>query len=194
MQSKLSSGSQVTVVGATAAGVRRLRVRVSGVLVDHLVLDAGPDGVGPVGDRVSLLAQGRLFECEVARCQGSELTVSIPDGIEADDRRTSRRIATSLPASLRSAAPAHELHSAVVVDLSMGGARLLTEAPDVASGDEIEVMLGRIASSARVCHVVPHTHDGLRLLGIQLHRLAPTDRSRLLETVGALRAGMHRWV
>lgn len=194
MTATLVAGSELTVIGATRLGARRYRGIVADIHTDRIVLDAGYEDVFPSsGSAVSFLYEGRLFDCAVVRGAGSTLTISRPDDLAVDDRRTSRRVATSLPASLRLANLAGDVHAAQVVDLSLGGVRLLAEAGSFAEGDEVDLRMGRIACRGIVRHVLAHEHDRLCHLGIQFAPLAETDRRHLLDTVGSLRAGMHRW-
>lgn len=194
MTATLIAGSEITVIGATRSGARRYRTIVADILADRIVLDAGYEELFPSsGSTASFVYDGRLYDCDVVRCVGSTLTVSRPDDLEADDQRVSRRIATALPASLRRAELRRDVQAAQVVDLSLGGARLLTEVDGFRVDDELDVLMGPISTRAYVRHVQPHAHERLCSIGVQFAPLGQRERRHLLDTVGSLRAGMHRW-
>jgi hypothetical protein len=191
----LAAGTELTLIGATRTGARRYRAVVSDVLQDRIVLDAGHDDLPASGSCASFLHDGRLFACEIVAGGGSQLAISRPDDVDADDRRVTRRIATSLPASLRRSNLGGQVQAAYVVDLSLGGAKLLTEELEDGLGvdHEVEVLMGAIATTAWVRHVERHTNPKLRYVGIEFGPMGEAARRHLLETVGSLRAGMHRW-
>lgn len=194
MTATLVAGTELTLIGATRNGARRYRTIVADILADKIVLDAGYEELLPTsGSAASFLHDGRLYDCDIVRCSSNTLTVSRPQDLDADDQRSSRRIATSLPATLRRAELRGDIQAGQVVDLSLGGARLLTEVDGFRVGDELDVLLGAIATRAEVRHVQPHDHDRLCTIGIQFAPLDAKSRRHLLETVGSLRAGMHRW-
>lgn len=194
MTATLLAGSEVTLIGATRRGARRYRAIVADILADRIVLDAGYEEVLPTsGSAASFMHDGRLYDCDVVRCSNSTLTVSRPEDLEVDDQRASRRIATSLPATMRRAELRGDVQAAQVVDLSLGGARLLAETTEYAVDDELDLLLGAISTRAWVRHVQPHHHDRLCTIGVQFAPLDGRNRRHLLETVGSLRAGMHRW-
>ena len=60
-------------------------------------------------------------------------------------------------------------------------------------GNEIALRMGAISARAWVQHLLPHHHPRLRQLGVELAPMNDSDRRRLLDTVGSLRAGTHRW-
>ena len=194
MAAALLAGSEITLIGATRGGARRYRAIVADILADRIVLDAGYEEVLPTtGSAASFLHDGRLYDCDVVWSTHSTLTVSRPEDLAADDQRVSRRIVTSLPATIRRADLHGDVQAAQVLDLSLGGARLLTEVDDFLVDDELDLLLGAIATRAWVRHVQPHHHDRLCTLGVQFAPLGEHSRRRLLDTVGSLRAGMHRW-
>ncbi len=123
MTATLIAGSELTVIGATRSGARRFRAIVADILQDRIVLDAGAVEALPAsGSAATFLHDGRMFDCAVVRGSGTQLTISRPDDLESDDRRTSRRVATSLPASMRRPNLLGEVQAAHVTDLSLGGA------------------------------------------------------------------------
>lgn len=204
MTATLIAGSELTLIGATRSGARRFRAIIADILLDRIVLEAsdagvdGADGALPAsGSAATFLHDGRMFDCAVVRGSGTQLTISRPHDLESDDRRSSRRIATSLPASVRRPNLLGDVQAAHVVDLSLGGAKLLTEAIDdgisLVVGAEIDIRMGAIATRAWVRHVQPHRNPRLRLVGIEFAPMNDLNRRHLLETVGSLRAGMHRW-
>jgi hypothetical protein len=194
MTATLLAGTEVTLIGATRRGARRYRAIVADILADRIVLDAGYDEVLPTsGSAASFLHDGRLYDCDVVRSTESTLTVSRPQGLAVDDQRISRRIVTSLPATIRRSELRGDVQAAQVIDLSLGGARLLTEVNDFVVDDELDLLLGAIATRAWVRHVQPYHHDRLCTIGVEFAPLADRDRRHLLDTVGSLRAGMHRW-
>lgn len=196
MTAALAAGTELTLIGATRTGARRFRTVVSDILQDRIVLDAGdPVDLPASGSCASFLHDGKLFACSVVAGDGSHLTISRPDDVDTDDRRITRRIATSLPASLRRSNLGGPVQAAYVVDLSLGGAKLLTEELEDGLGvdHEIEVRMGAIVATAWVRHVARHPNPRLRYVGIEFAPLRDADRRHLLDTVGSLRAGMHRW-
>lgn len=198
MTATLIAGSELTVIGATRSGARRFRAIVADILQDRIVLDAGAVEALPAsGSAATFLHDGRMFDCAVVRGSGTQLTISRPDDLESDDRRTSRRVATSLPASMRRPNLLGDVQAAHVTDLSLGGAKLLTEAIEdgvgLGVGDEIDLRMGAISARAWVRHLLPHHNPRLRQLGVEFAPMNDSDRRHLLDTVGSLRAGMHRW-
>ena len=181
-------------IGATRRGARRYRTIVADILADRIVLDAGYEELLPTsGSAASFVHDGRLYDCDVVRCTNSTLTISRPEALQVDDQRISRRIATSLPATMRRAELRGDIQAAQVIDLSLGGARLLTEVNDFVVDDEVDLLLGPISTRAWIRHVQPYHHDRLCTVGVEFAPLDGRNRRHLLETVGSLRAGMHRW-
>lgn len=194
MPATLIAGTELTLIGATRRGARRYRSVVADIHHDRIVLDTGTHEVLPTsGSSASFLHQGRVYDCSVVRGHGTTVTVSRPDDLDAADQRNSRRVATSLPASVRRSLLRGDVHAAQVSDLSLGGTRLVTEDAGYTVGDELDLRMGSIAVLATVRHVLPHEHHRLCVLGMAFAPLGDDQRWHLLETLGSLRAGIHRW-
>lgn len=200
MTAALAAGAELTIIGATRHGARRFRAIVTDILHDHIVLDtvvdqAPSDNESLWGSAASFLHDGRVFDVSVMAGGGSQLKVSKPDGLDTDDRRSGRRVATSLPATVRKANLGGPVQAAYVVDLSVGGARLLLETDDTTFGidHEIDLVMGHISARAWVRHIAAHDNPRLRYVGLEFAPLSDDARRHLRDTIGSLRAGMHRW-
>jgi hypothetical protein len=199
MTAALAAGAELTLIGTTRLGARRYRAVVTDILRDHIVLDTTLDEAPAAAESLwgiaSFLHDGRVFDVSVVAGGGSQLTVSKPADLVTDDRRSGRRVATSLPASVRKANLAGPVQAAYVVDLSVGGVRLLVETDDETFGTdhEVDLVMGHIATRAWVRHIAPHDNPRLRYVGFEFAPLSAETRRHLMDTIGSLRAGMHRW-
>ncbi|MCX6522632.1 MAG: PilZ domain-containing protein [Actinobacteria bacterium] len=200
MTAALAAGAELTLIGATRLGARRYRAVVTDILHDHIVLDTVVDQVPADNDSLwgsaaSFLHDGRVFDVSVMAGGGSRLTVSKPDGLDTDDRRSGRRVVTSLPATARKANLGGAVQAAYVVDLSLGGVRLLLEMDDDTFGidHEVDLVMGHINVRAWVRHIAAHDNPRLRYVGLEFAPLSADARRHLIDTIGSLRAGMHRW-
>ena len=115
--------------------------------------------------------------------------------LATDDRRNGRRVVTSLPATLRKANLGSAVQAAYVVDLSVGGVRLLLEMDDATFGidHEVDLVMGHITARAWVRHIASHDNPRLRYIGLEFAPLSADARRHLIDTIGSLRAGMHHW-
>lgn len=200
MTAALAAGAELTLIGTTRLGARRFKAIVTDILHDHIVLDTVVDEVPSTADSLwgsaaSFLHDGRVFDVSVMDGGGSRLKVSKPEGLATDDRRNGRRVATSLPATARKANLAGPVQAAYVVDLSVGGVRLLLETDDATFGidHEIDLVMGHISARAWVRHIAAHDNARLRYVGLEFAPLSDDARRHLMDTIGSLRAGMHRW-
>ena len=200
MTAALAAGAELTLIGTTRLGARRFKAIVTDILHDHIVLDTMVDEVPSTADSLwgsaaSFLHDGRVFDVSVMDGGGSRLKVSKPEGLATDDRRNGRRVATSLPATARKANLGGPVQAAYVVDLSVGGVRLLLETDDTTFGidHEIDLVMGHISARAWVRHIAAHDNARLRYVGLEFAPLSDDARRHLMDTIGSLRAGMHRW-
>ncbi len=200
MTAALAAGAELTLIGTTRLGARRYRAVVTDILHDHIVLDTAVDEVPSATDSLwastaSFLHDGRVFDVSVKAGGGSQVTVSRPDGLTTDDRRRVRRVTTSLPATARKANLGGAVQAAYVVDLSLGGVRLLLEMDDDTFGidHEVDLVMGHINVRAWVRHIASHDNPRLRYVGLEFAPLSADARRHLIDTIGSLRAGVHRW-
>lgn len=199
MTAALAAGAELTLIGTTRQGARRYRAIVTEILHDQIVLDTTVDEAPAAAESLwgtaSFLHDGRVFDVSVVNGGGSQLTVSKPAGLATDDRRNGRRVATSLPASIRKANLAGPVQAAYVVDLSVGGVRLLLETDEDTFGldHEVDLVMGHINARAWVRHIAAHDNPRLRYMGLEFAPLSQDARRHLMDTIGSLRAGMHRW-
>ena len=202
MTAALAAGAELTLIGATRLGTRRYRAVVTDILHDHIVVDhladdAAPEPVaGPVSGSVAkFLHDGRVFDCSVVVDGGSRLKISKPDDLATDDRRNGRRVDTSLPASMRTSNLGVAVRAAHVVDLSVGGVRLLLEVDDDTFDvdHEVDLVMGHIDARARVRHIASHDNPRLRYLGLEFASLSADARRHIIATIGSLRVGIHCW-
>ncbi len=200
MTAALAAGAELTLIGTTRLGARRFKAIVTDILHDHIVLDTAVDEVPSAtdslwGSAASFLHDGRVFDVSVTAGGGSRLKVSKPEGLATDDRRNGRRVVTSLPATLRKANLGSAVQAAYVVDLSVGGVRLLLEMDDATFGidHEVDLVMGHITARAWVRHIASHDNPRLRYIGLEFAPLSADARRHLIDTIGSLRAGMHHW-
>jgi hypothetical protein len=196
MTATLNAGSELTVIGTSRTGARRFKAIVADIAADRIVFDSLIDDlVAAAGSTASFLHDGRVYDCSVVHGTGSQLTVTRPHDLVADDRRRVRRVATSLPAAMRRSARNSEVQAARVIDLSLSGAKLLVEHLDDTLGldHELELRLGPISTRAWVRHIEAHASSRLRYIGVEFAPMNDVSRGHLLKTVGSLRAGIHVW-
>ena len=200
MTAALAAGAELTLIGATRQGARRFRAIVTDILHDHIVLDTAVDQAPNAteslwGSAASFLHDGRVFDVSVVAGGGSQLTVSKPVGLDTDDRRSGRRVVTSLPGSVRKANLGGAVQAAYVVDLSVGGVRLLLETDDDTFGidHQVDLVMGHITARAWVRHLANHDNPRLRYMGLEFAPLSGDARRHLMDTIGSLRAGVHHW-
>ena len=198
MTAALAAGAELTLIGTARLGARRFKAIVTDILHDHIVLDTAVDEVPSAtdslwGSAASFLHDGRVFDVSVTAGGGSRLKVSKPEGLATDDRRNGRRVVTSLPATLRKANLGSAVQAAYVVDLSVGGVRLLLEMDDATFGidHEVDLVMGHITARAWVRHIASHDNPRLRYIGLEFAPLSADARRHLIDTIGSLRAGMH---
>jgi hypothetical protein len=168
---------------------------IAGITDDVIVLDlASTSARPPVGTRLQVNAAGGRHEADVVHVDDRWLTITRPAAIDAVDLRRQLRTPTRLGTAWR-VHPSHAaMADAYIVDLSIDGARLLTEPnAELQVGRHVDIDLRGHLATATVRHVAVHEHGSLVYFGVQFDSVDPDVHQHLLRTIGRLRGGSHAW-